>query len=285
MKLRDILLLFILFVCILFLIVNRTLVHETFQDKNVTVTEDDVEYNNVVGDDLDNVYGNKPEMIPKRIIQVWKTWTSKTPDMFAKYIESLKRINPSYEYLFFKDLEIDVFLNTEYPEWYDTYMRLPLNIQKVDFFRYIAIYHYGGFYFDLDIMAFEPLDNLLMYDSVFPIDEHINEDSCSFYRYNHFCKKNQQFLLGQYGFGAKPKNKFVKFLIDTIHNNVNTYIKHFIPKSEDYVFRTTGPDFVTLAYLNFDNSERIHILDYPERQCFGKYAKHDYIGTWKATNN
>lgn len=290
MNLRDILLLFILFACILFLLLNRTLAVETFQNQFGKMESrendnNDAEYNNVVGNDLDNVYGEKPETIPRRIIQVWKTWTEKSPEMFAKYSESLKRMNPTYEYMLFKDLDIDTFLNNEYPEWYDTYTRLPLNIQKVDFFRYVAIYHFGGFYFDMDIMALQPLDELLVYDSVFPIDEHINENSCSYYRFKNFCNNNQHFLLGQYGFAAKPKNKFVKYLIDAIHNNVNTYIKHFIPKSEDYVFRTTGPDFVTLAYLNYDNRERIHILNYPQRQHFGKFAKHDFIGTWKSTNN
>jgi hypothetical protein len=175
-------------------------------------------------------------------------------------------------------------LKNEYPDYYDTFLRLPLNIQKVDFFRYIAIYHFGGFYFDLDIMGLEPLDDLLKYDSVFPIDEHIVENACSIYRFNNFCSKGQYFLLGQYGLAAKPKNLFIKYLVDSIHNNVNNYIKHYIANSDDYVYKTTGPDFVTLAYMNYDNPDRVHILDFPHRQYFGKYAKHDYIGTWKSNN-
>ena len=276
---RNILVLFILILCIIFLFINKNLLLENFQQKDRTD-----EINNTIGNDLENIAGKKPDLIPRRIIQIWKTWTNKSPSMFAKYTESLKRMNPTYEYLFFKDYEIDIFLKNEYPDYYDTYMRLPLNIQKVDFFRYVAIYHFGGFYFDLDIMALEPLDDLLKYDSVFPIDEHINENACSIYRFNNFCSKGQYFLLGQYGLAAKPKNLFVKYLVDSIHNNVNNYIKHYVANSDDYVYKTTGPDFVTLAYLNYDNPDRIHILDYPQRQYFGKYAKHDYIGTWKSNN-
>ena len=278
MNIRDILVIFILIICVIFLILHRK---EFLENFNNTI---DDKYNNTIGDDLENISGKKPDLIPKRIIQIWKTWTNKTPDMFAKYTETLKKMNPTYEYLFFKDLEIDMFLKNEYPEYYDTYLRLPLNIQKVDFFRYVAIYHFGGFYFDLDIMGLQPLDDLLKYDSVFPIDEHINEGACSIYRFNNFCKRGQTFLLGQYGLAAKPKNLFVKFLVDSIHNNVNNYIKHYVANSEEYVYKTTGPDFVTMAYMNFDNSDRVHILDYPERQYFGKYAKHDYIGTWKSNN-
>uniref|UniRef100_A0A6C0DR43 Glycosyltransferase n=1 Tax=viral metagenome TaxID=1070528 RepID=A0A6C0DR43_9ZZZZ len=279
MELRNLLIIFILIVCLVFLVINQKQLFENFK---TNINNPDI--NNNIGDDLDNISGDKPDMIPKRIIQIWKTWTNKNPSMFKKYSDSLKKMNPTYEYLFFKDLEIDDFLKKEYPDYYDTYNRLPLNIQKVDFFRYIAIYHFGGFYFDLDIMALQPLDDLLKYDSVFPIDEHINDQACSAFRFNNFCARGQYFLLGQYGLAAKPKNLFIKYLIDNIHNNVNNYIKHYVAKSEEYVYKTTGPDFVTLAYLNFDNSDRIHILDYPKRQYFGKYAKHDYIGTWKSNN-
>ena len=41
--------------------------------------------------------------IPKRIIQVWKTWTNKTPEMFKEYTLSLKNMNPDFEYVFFKE--------------------------------------------------------------------------------------------------------------------------------------------------------------------------------------
>jgi len=283
MDTRDLLVWFILIVCIVFLFMNRNLLLENFQ-QNINKKDKTDELNNTIGNDLENISGKKPDLIPKRIIQIWKTWTNKDPSMFAKYTESLKRTNPTYEYLFFKDYEIDIFLKNEYPDYYDTFLRLPLNIQKVDFFRYIAIYHFGGFYFDLDIMGLEPLDDLLKYDSVFPIDEHIVENACSIYRFNNFCSKGQYFLLGQYGLAAKPKNLFIKYLVDSIHNNVNNYIKHYIANSDDYVYKTTGPDFVTLAYMNYDNPDRVHILDFPHRQYFGKYAKHDYIGTWKSNN-
>jgi len=33
--------------------------------------------------------------------------------------------------------------------------------------------------------------------------------------------------------------------------------------------------------MEYKNKEDIHILEYPEAQYFGKYAKHNYIGTWK----
>jgi len=221
------------------------------------------------------------EHIPKRIIQVWKTWTNKTPEMFKEYTISLKNMNPEFEYIFFKDREIDNFLLKHYPRYYKTYTKLPLNIQKVDFFRYVAMYHHGGFYFDLDITALEPLDELLEYKAVFPIDEHINKPMCSLKRFNKLCDKDQHFLLGQYGFACQPKDPFVKLLVETIHENIDVYIENYVPNSEDYVYKTTGPDFVTQLYVNYPKKDDIHILEYEKRQYFGKYAKHNFVGTWK----
>jgi mannosyltransferase OCH1-like enzyme len=222
--------------------------------------------------------------IPKRIIQVWKTWSEKSPQMFSSYIESIKSVNPGYEYMFFKDNQINQFLEQNYPDYYDTFLKLPLNIQKVDFFRYIAIYHYGGFYFDLDVKALQPLDNLLENHCVFPVDEIITKSMCKMKRFESFCDKDINFLLGQYAFGAAPGDPFIKLIIDKIHSNVNSYIHYFIPNSDDYVYKTTGPDFITNLYSTYKNKDNIKILYYDKRQCFGKYATHDYVGTWKDNN-
>ena len=226
----------------------------------------------------------KQNRIPKRIIQVWKTWSDKSPQMFSSYIESIKRVNPEYEYIFFKDNQINQFLEKNYPDYYDTFLKLPLNIQKVDFFRYIAIYHYGGFYFDLDVKALQPLDKLLENRCVFPVDEIITKEMCKLERFTKFCEKDINFLLGQYAFGAAPGDPFIKLVIDKIHMNINSYIHYFIPNSDDYVYKTTGPDFITNVYSGYKNKDDIKILHYDKRQCFGKYATHDFVGTWKDNN-
>jgi len=233
---------------------------------------------------ISDIIDNSPppkKTIPKRIIQLWKTWSDKKPEMFSLYMESIKNMNPTYEYMFFKDEQIDEFLKTNYPHYYETYNKLPMNIQKVDFCRYVILYHFGGFYFDLDINALEPLDELLNHECVFPIDEFIHKDMCSAKRFTNFCNNKIEFLLGQYGFGCCPKNKFIKLLVDGIHQNVDNYIKSYVANSEEYVYSTTGPDFVTNLYTNYPDKKSIDILYYDKRQYFGKYAKHNFVGTWK----
>ena len=90
-------------------------------------------------------------------------------------------------------------------------------------------------------------------------------------------------LLGQYAFGAKPQNEFIKLLIDTIHNNIDKYVEDYKVNGTklQYVYSSTGPDFVTDVYKDYKNKKSIHILEFEYEQFFGKYAKHNHYGTWK----
>jgi len=217
--------------------------------------------------------------IPKIIIQTWKTNT--IPQRYMQLIESIKQYNPDYQYIFFTDDDIEDFLKTNYPEYYRTYLNLPITIQRIDFFRYIAVYHFGGFYMDLDMLCLKSFDSLLKHKCVFPVDEFITENLCHYRRYRGFCQKENYFLLGQYAFAAAPRHPFIKRLIDYIHKNINYYIKYVNYDSEDYVYKTTGPDFVTNLYIDDDDKDNIIILNNGKRQFFGDYAKHNYFGTWK----
>lgn len=222
---------------------------------------------------------NKFVGIPKIIIQTWKD--NDIPEKYHQDISTVKNLNPDFKYLFFTDDDIEKFLVQNYSEWYKTYQKLPVKIQKIDFFRYIAVYHYGGFYFDLDITCLKPLNTLLSYDCVFPVDQHLSD--CNTIRFKEFCGKNINYLLGQYAFGASKKNPFIKKIIDTIHKNIDKYIEdEKNPKNfYNYIYKSTGPDFVTRVYLDYDNKKDVVILYHKDAQYFGDFAKHNFYGTWK----
>ena len=111
-----------------------------------------------------------------------------------------------------------IIFKKNYPKYYKSYNKLPIKIQKIDYFRYIAIYHYGGFYFDLDMRCLYPIDELLNYDCVFPVDQNITVQKCNtpkfIPRFKKYCDIGMKILLGQYAFGAKKHNEFIKLLID-----------------------------------------------------------------------
>ena len=133
--------------------------------------------NNILNTNTYEKFDNK-NTIPKIIIQTWKTKV--IPDKYKEDVASVKKYNSDYKYLFFSDDDIEDFLKKNYPKYYETYSKLPVKIQKIDFFRYIAVYHYGGFYFDLDITGMYPLKELLDYECVFPVDQNIPKNKCKF---------------------------------------------------------------------------------------------------------
>lgn len=264
----------IIFIIIIFYVLNKLLApRENFTSTSTctsTCTDDD---NNT---------------IPKIIIQTWKD--NDIPEKYRDDIASIKKMNPDFKYMFFTDEDIENFLKENYPEYYITFQKLPVVIQRIDFFRYCAVYHYGGFYFDLDMMGMYPIKDLLQYDCVFPIDQYISPYNCRKPRFKHYCNMDTNFILGQYAFGAKPKNDFIKTLIDEIHNNIDRIIEDYETNNFtdrkaypylQYIYSSTGPDLVTDVYVEYQPKDDIHILHYNNNQFFGKYAKHKFYGTWK----
>jgi hypothetical protein len=80
----------------------------------------------------------------------------------------------------------------------------------------------------------------------------------------------------------------MKVLVDKIKQNLNNYIlvankmKGMDKSSIHYfVYKTTGPDFVTDCYVRYQNKEQLYILSNGKRQVFGDYATHKYVGLWK----
>jgi mannosyltransferase OCH1-like enzyme len=270
--------LLICFLLYLYVLNNKNIQFDN--ELNLNENENENENSNLVINkntyDINNDINNG---IPKIIIQTWKSNT--VPQRYMKLINSVKENNPDYKYLFFTDDDIEKFFKMYYPDYFVTFLRLPKIIQRIDFFRYVAVYHFGGIYLDLDMKVFKSFDEILNNSCVFPIDEYINISFCRTNRYKPYCDKGQTFLLGQYAFAAEPKHPFIKLLIDKIHGSIDYYIQYADYNSEDYIYKTTGPDFVTDVYIDYQNKNAITILDNGKRQYFGNYAKHNYFGTWK----
>jgi len=99
-------------------------------------------------------------MIAKNIFQSWHT-TQLNPQIQYR-IEYMKHMNPEYKHKIYTDAEIDAFVNENYPgEIANAYNRLNIIVAKVDFWRYLILYKYGGIYLDMDSAILRPLDELI----------------------------------------------------------------------------------------------------------------------------
>lgn len=228
---------------------------------------------------------NTIDKIPKIIIQTWKD--DFIPKRFHKLIDKTRRLNPDYQYLFFSDDDIDEFISKYYPMYYETYLKLPIKIQKFDFFRYIVLYHYGGIYLDMDMLVLNNFDSILKEKCVIPIEQYFVNSSK---RYNNIAERND-FLLGNYAFACEKNNEFMKKLVDNIHSKINDIVSEYSKLNSEidkeiFVYETTGPDYVTYNYLDYDRKNDIQLIVNPSSfnsniHTFGKYARHLAFGSWK----
>ncbi len=98
--------------------------------------------------------------IPKIIHRTWKNQDIPYKIFKKEWVASWGKHNPSWEFRFYTDDDIDRFMDENYPEHLEVLNSYDQPIKKIDAFRYFLLYRYGGIYVDLDFECFRPLDGL-----------------------------------------------------------------------------------------------------------------------------
>ncbi len=214
-------------------------------------------------------------MIPKIIHQIWFQGESKIPEKLNKYKEECKKVNKEHQYYIWDDAMIKRLLKDNYPDYLKTYNAFPLMIQKIDFAKYVILYHYGCIYIDMDVRClknissltkkFEGNDMILapspgvpyqLYNLMTQIVFGFSSNSTSNEYYNNgimLVRKNYDYLL---------------YLCDEISRRLPTY-KFNILTRDPYVWVSTGPGIVTRCIMDYklrNNKSNIKIID-------GKYLE------------
>ena len=225
--------------------------------------------------------------IPKRIIQTNKSLDLSLLEKAA--VANIRLLNPDFEYLFFDDRQVEEFIDKEFPEYRRVFDSFPIPIQRYDFFRYLAVYRFGGFYLDMDVFLASNLSELLDYDCVFPFEAlTIN----TFLRDEH----NMDWEVGNYAFGSVAGHPFLRAIIENCvraqkDRDWVDSMGRSIPgifREEYYVLYTTGPLLVSRTLAEFpDATKQVKVL-FPEDVCdstywnrFGHFGVHLRGGTWR----
>jgi len=228
-----------------------------------------------------------PHRIPKRIIQTGKH--VEQPLDIRAMVTNVKLLNPDYEYLFFDDDGVRKFIEQEFPQYREVFDSFQFPIQRYDFFRYLAVYRYGGFYLDLDIMLASGLSSLLEYECVVPFE---GLTLSPFLRNHH----QMDWEIGNYAFGAAPGHPFLESVIENCvrAQKEPRWVKPmmrglpFLFRDEFLVLNTTGPGLFsrTLAE-NADLARSVTVL-FPDDVCdlvkwnrFGEFGVHFMEGSWR----
>jgi hypothetical protein len=228
--------------------------------------------------------------IPKRIIQTGKNTVLPLKEQAA--VCNVKLLNPDFEYMFFDDAAVRSFLDQEFPEYRAVFDSFPFPIQRYDFFRYLAVYRYGGFYFDLDMFLVSGLEGLLETGCVFSFE------GLTYSRY----LRNQlgmDWQLGNFAFGAAAGHPFLGAAIENCVRSqrdprwVKPMMKGVPPlsKSEFFILHTTGPGMLSRTLAENPRLAREMTVLFPEDVCdpcswnrFGNLGIHLMDGTWRERN-
>lgn len=217
-------------------------------------------------------------MIPKIIHQIWFQGKSKCPNKFLKNSKTWIDKNENYEYIFWDENSINNFLQQNYPQYLNNYKNFNYMHQKIDFFKYILMNHYGGIYADIDTICLQNFDNLLKYDGVVVCETMAN-------KFESFITFGQQHSVNNGVILSEKHHPFWLWYINNIFKQKGPWLTKF---SE--INNTTGPSFFSKCIYSY-KGEGITILNHHAFEpCYSgdiyckvdnkSYADHQHAQTW-----
>lgn len=229
------------------------------------------------------------DRIPRRIIQTANTMPEGL--RLRAMMEAMRRLHPGWDFMFFDEPARQKFIDVEFPEYRAAYDGFRLPIQRYDFFRYLAVYRHGGFYFDLDVLLAENLSPLLEHGCVFPFER---------LTLSRFLRRERgiDWEVGNYGFGAAADHPFLGAVIENCVRGQQEpeWVKPMLrgvppPAKRDFqVIYSTGPGLVTRTLAEWPDLARMVTVLFPADVCdeanwnrFGDFGVHLMEGGWRKT--
>ena len=232
-------------------------------------------------------------LIPKIIHQIWSGIEEPLPSHFKKFGDTWKLYHPEWQYELWDNRRMNDFVQTHYPQYWDTYCRFPYNIQRWDSIRYLILEKIGGVYADFDIECFKPLDDLW------------EDKQCCFSLEPsvHAFRSRRSFLFNNALMASIPNHRFMKAVIDvTFQDELIMLKKMQISQKENVIMYTTGPIMLVDLYRNYPDKESIYLIpenytspltreeclqylrenrpEYLQKKLKDAYALHYFFNTW-----
>lgn len=106
---------------------------------------------------------HKARSLPEIVHQIWfnfREWgtVQGVPSKYDAQRESWLKWNPDWKQVVWNESTATQLLSRFYPLWLKKFNAFSLPIERADFFRWVALYHFGGCYADTDCKCIAPLD-------------------------------------------------------------------------------------------------------------------------------
>jgi Glycosyltransferase sugar-binding region containing DXD motif len=183
-------------------------------------------------------------MIPKIIWQTHQKPYIDLPEYMTDCSDTWKNFNPDFEYRYLSEDELDDFIIQHFgQEWIDLLNSCPIKIMKIDTWKYMILYIYGGVYADMDYICKAPIQSWSD-----------KEQSMIIFQDDDFLDFSQSVL------ASEPKSPVLEKVIDSIkHDLLNTKYDE-----KELVGRLTGYKQFSLAIekvLDLNNLRKTQSLE------------------------
>lgn len=208
--------------------------------------------------------------IPKIIHQVYSELN--LPIEYQNNVNYLKDKNPNWEHRLYGSEAMLAYVKREFPEIYPYYDRIDPSYAacKADLFRYLVIYNEGGVYFDIKSGAHTPLDEMLEVDDVYLLAHWPKSEAQTGH---HRGISNPNGELQQFHIIAIKGHPFLKFVIDTVCNNIKRY---------NPIFHGSGGSVMVLSGpITYTNIIKPLLDKYPCRLSYN----HEQLGIYYSCLN
>lgn len=223
--------------------------------------------------------------IPPILHQTWRD--ENLPPPFARWRATWRNLHPRWEHRFYTDADIRKIVVDRVPQFLRAFDALTVPVQRVDFFRYLIVHLDGGLYADLDMIAYQPSDDLL------------NGHACVLCVEHELTARRQASLgfrlpyqLANCIFAAAPGHPFLGELLEAIARHATAIVR-----DDGDVLQTTGPYILTRLAFDLPPARRgpIKVLpqitwmpprEYPRIGMLAEkiHARHMGSGTWRTAS-
>ena len=218
----------------------------------------------------------------KNIHMIFLRKEESIPPVFRDCKRRIRKMHPSWDIMLWNEDYAMLFLEEHLPEYINSYLAFPFNLQRADFLRLALVYALGGFYMDMDMLPLRSLDDLA--DCSLVLAEEMT-----------VCKATQEALhlkyhvrIANYMFGGKAGHPFLRAVMDTMASRASVKVA-----SQQEVLDITGPGLLTDTYwdnlsaypditLLRNSGQYVTLPNGRKESClFGNYAVHLHAGTWR----
>jgi mannosyltransferase OCH1-like enzyme len=142
----------------------------------------------------------------------------------------MRRIMPDWKYRFWTDATNDALVEEVFPQHLKIFRKIQRGVVKADIARYMYLFAYGGFYFDIDYKMLRPIDEgMLSHGCVLPLSR----------------SSETSFRIGNSVIGSESGQPFWADFIAHIFSTAG-----LTDLSEVKVEEITGPDGITAFFLS-----------------------------------